>query len=180
MKLSSDVIGALREAATGTLIDVDFAAEDGVLFGIGIFLYQCENCVSGRLCKQLTLVCRPLGRLRPRLRKPMLDELQRRKLCSEHRPCRYQRHRGFAKYFRPSPIAAAQNKLPSTKFTCFATASCRRGPSKVVPLVCDFSSLRHSDSHTFPIDSVSQASETNVHSTESGGSAAAHCIRAAT
>jgi len=49
------------------------------------------------------------------------------------------------------PLASAQNIFASTRFTCFVTASSRQERSRVVPLLCVFSSSRHSGDHIFPI-----------------------------
>ena len=85
------------------------------------------------------------------LRKLMLDELQRRNYAQNTVRAYIHAVEDFARYFHRSPDRLGQNIFASTRFTCFATASSRQGRSRVVPLLCVFSSSRHSDGRIFPI-----------------------------
>ena len=85
-----------------------------------------------------------------RLRKLMLHQKPRSN-DAEHRPCLYPRHRGFREVLPPFARSPRSEHIASTRFTCFATANSRRGPSKAAPLLCVFSSSRRSDGPIFPI-----------------------------
>jgi hypothetical protein len=86
-----------------------------------------------------------------RLRKLMLDELQRRNYAQNTVRAYIHTIEDFANYFHRSPDRLGPEHIREYQVTCFATANCRRGPSKVVPLLCVFSSSRHSGGRIFPI-----------------------------
>ena len=88
-----------------------------------------------------------------RLRKLMLDELQRRNYAQNTVRTYIHAIEDFAKYFHRSPDRLGPEHIREYQVHLFRDANSRRGPSKVVPLLCVFSSSRHSDGRIFPITS---------------------------
>jgi len=76
------------------------------------------------------------------LRKLMLDELQRRNYAQNTVRAYIHAVEDFASTSTVHRTASAQSISASTRFICFATANSRPARSKVVLLLCDFSSSR--------------------------------------
>jgi len=86
-----------------------------------------------------------------RLRKMMLDELQRRNYSQSTVRSYVYAVEDFSKYFHRSRTASVQSISASTRHTCFVIASSRRGQSKAVLQLCGFSSSKHSGVRISPI-----------------------------
>jgi hypothetical protein len=90
-----------------------------------------------------------------RLRKLMLDELQRRNYATLRTPfvltSLHPRHRGFREYFRRSPDRLGPQHIREYQVHLFRDCKLRQERSKVVPLLCVFSSSGHSDGRILPI-----------------------------
>jgi hypothetical protein len=78
-----------------------------------------------------------------RLRKLMLDELQRRNYAKNTVRSCIHAVEDFAKYFHRSPDRLGPEHLASIRFIYFETASSHRVRSKAALPPCDFCSSRH-------------------------------------
>jgi hypothetical protein len=86
-----------------------------------------------------------------RLRKLMLDELQRRNYAQNTVRAYIHAIEDFAKYFHRSPDRLGPEHIREYQVHLFRDCKLSPGTSKVVPLLCVFSSSRHSDGRIFPI-----------------------------
>ena len=86
-----------------------------------------------------------------RLRKLMLDELQRRNYAQNTVRAYIHAIEDFAKYFHRSPGRLGPEHIREYQVHLFRDCKLSAGPLKFVPLLCVFSSSRHSDGRIFPI-----------------------------
>jgi site-specific recombinase XerD len=83
------------------------------------------------------------------LRKLMLDELQRRNYAQNTVRAYIHAIEDFARYFHRSPDRLGPEHIREYQVHLFR--DCKLSPGTAVPLLCVFSSSRHSDVHIFPI-----------------------------
>jgi hypothetical protein len=86
-----------------------------------------------------------------RLRKLMLDELQRRNYAQNTVRAYIHAIEDFAKYFHRSPDRLGPEHIREYQVHLFCDCKLSAGTIEVVPLLCVSFSSRHSDGRIFPI-----------------------------
>ena len=86
------------------------------------------------------------------LRQQMLDELQRRNYSQSTVTFLHPRGGGLCEVLPPLARRLGPGSYPrSTRRICFASASCRPGPSQAALQLCGFSSSRRCAGRIFPM-----------------------------